>query len=64
MMLKTPQTPGGMNGPGKLVRKILVAEDAYAPDETAEVGIGHGPECIGGPRVPPVLGELSVFSLQ
>lgn len=32
MMLKTPQTPGGMNGPGKLVRKILVAEDAYAPD--------------------------------
>lgn len=32
MMLKTPQTPGGMEGPGKLVRKILVAEDAYAPD--------------------------------
>ncbi len=32
MMLKTPQTPGGLNGPGKLVRKILVAEDAYAPD--------------------------------
>jgi succinyl-CoA synthetase beta subunit len=32
MMLKTPQTPGGMDGPGKLVRKILVAEDAYAPD--------------------------------
>ncbi len=32
MMLKTPQTPGGMNGPGKLVRKILVAEDAYVPD--------------------------------
>ncbi len=32
MMLKTPQTPGGMNGPGKLVRKILVAEDSYAPD--------------------------------
>ena len=23
MMLKTPQTPGGINGPGKLVRKIL-----------------------------------------
>jgi succinyl-CoA synthetase beta subunit len=32
MMLKTPQTPGGMNGPGKLVSKILVAEDSYAPD--------------------------------
>jgi succinyl-CoA synthetase beta subunit len=32
MMLKTPQTPGGMDGEGKLVRKILVAEDAYAPD--------------------------------
>ncbi|MEM1321063.1 MAG: ADP-forming succinate--CoA ligase subunit beta [Bacteroidota bacterium] len=32
MMLKTPQTPGGLNGPGKLVRKVLVAEDAYAPD--------------------------------
>ncbi len=32
MMLKTPQTPGGLNGPGKLVRKILIAEDAYAPD--------------------------------
>lgn len=32
MMLKTPQTPGGMNGPGKLVRKILIAEDSYAPD--------------------------------
>ena len=32
MMLKTPQTPGGMEGPGKLVRKVLVAEDAYAPD--------------------------------
>lgn len=32
MMLKTPQTPGGMEGPGKLVRKILVAEDAYVPD--------------------------------
>lgn len=31
MMLKTPQTPGGMEGPGKLVRKILVAEDCYAP---------------------------------
>jgi succinyl-CoA synthetase beta subunit len=32
MMLKTPQTPGGLNGPGKKVRKILIAEDAYAPD--------------------------------
>jgi succinyl-CoA synthetase beta subunit len=32
MMLKTPQTPGGMEGEGKLVSKILVAEDAYAPD--------------------------------
>lgn len=32
MMLKTPQTPGGMEGAGKLVRKVLVAEDTYAPD--------------------------------
>ena len=32
MMLKTPQTPGGMNGAGKLVRKVLIAEDTYAPD--------------------------------
>ncbi len=32
MMLKTPQTPGGIEGPGKLVRKILIAEDSYAPD--------------------------------
>lgn len=32
MMLKTPQTPGGMEGEGKLVSKILIAEDAYAPD--------------------------------
>ena len=31
MMLKTPQTPGGLNGPGKLVKKILVAEDSYVP---------------------------------
>jgi succinyl-CoA synthetase beta subunit len=30
MMLKTPQTPGGMEGAGKLVRKILIAEDCYA----------------------------------
>ena len=35
MMLKTPQTPGGMDGPGKLVRKVLVAEDTYAPDFNA-----------------------------
>ncbi len=32
MMLKTPQTPGGVNGPGKLVSKVLVTEDVYAPD--------------------------------
>jgi len=32
MMLKTPQTPGGINGPGKLVSKVLIAEDVYAPD--------------------------------
>jgi len=32
MMLKTPQTPGGVDGPGKLVRKVLIAEDAYRPD--------------------------------
>ncbi|MFQ5448084.1 MAG: ADP-forming succinate--CoA ligase subunit beta [Saprospiraceae bacterium] len=32
MMLKTPQTPGGMNGPGKLVRKIFIGEDSYRPD--------------------------------
>jgi succinyl-CoA synthetase beta subunit len=31
MMLKTPQTPGGMEGKGKLVRKVLIAEDCYAP---------------------------------
>ena len=30
MMLKTPQTPGGMDGAGKLVRKVLIAEDCYA----------------------------------
>ncbi len=35
MMLKTPQTAGGLNGPGKLVRKILLAEDSYAPDFSA-----------------------------
>ncbi len=32
MMLKTPQTPGGLQGPGKLVSKILIAQDSYAPD--------------------------------
>lgn len=31
MMLKTPQTPGGMDGAGKLVRKVLIAEDSYIP---------------------------------
>ena len=31
MMLKTPQTPGGVDGPGKLVRKVLIAEDCYVP---------------------------------
>lgn len=31
MMLKTPQTPGGMDGEGKKVNKVLIAEDAYAP---------------------------------
>jgi succinyl-CoA synthetase beta subunit len=35
MMLKTPQTPGGMDGSGKLVRKVLIAEDSYAPDFNA-----------------------------
>ena len=32
MMLKTPQTPGGMEGSGKLVRKILMTEDVYYPN--------------------------------
>lgn len=31
MMLKTPQTPGGMNGQGKLVRKVLITEDSFVP---------------------------------
>jgi succinyl-CoA synthetase beta subunit len=31
MMLKTPQTPGGLNGAGKLVRRLLVAEDSFRP---------------------------------
>lgn len=32
MMLITPQTPGGLEGKGKLVSKILIAEDVYVPD--------------------------------
>ena len=32
MQLKTPQTPGGLDGDGKLVRKVFLAEDSYAPD--------------------------------
>ena len=32
MMLKTPQTPGGLDGDGKLVRKVLIAEDSYVPN--------------------------------
>lgn len=35
MHLRTPQTPGGMEGPGKLVRKVFIAEDSYAPDFAA-----------------------------
>ncbi len=35
MQLRTPQTPGGLEGPGKLVSKIFVAEDSYAPDFNA-----------------------------
>lgn len=31
MMLKTPQTPGGLDGEGKLVRKVLITEDSYVP---------------------------------
>jgi succinyl-CoA synthetase beta subunit len=34
MMLRTPQTPGGMEGPGKLVRKVLITEDVYYPNPT------------------------------
>tara|TARA_B110000285_G_C15096080_1_gene602044 strand:- start:219 stop:1424 length:1206 start_codon:yes stop_codon:yes gene_type:complete len=34
MMLKTPQTPGGIDGPGKFVQKILVTEDVYGPGES------------------------------
>ncbi|MBP9126897.1 MAG: ADP-forming succinate--CoA ligase subunit beta, partial [Saprospiraceae bacterium] len=29
------QTPGGMEGAGKLVRKVFIAEDSYAPDFSA-----------------------------
>src|SRR4030095_12446191 len=32
MMLKTPQTPGGLEGPGKLVRQVLIAEHVYIPE--------------------------------
>lgn len=32
MMLKTPQTPGGMDGEGKLVRKVFIGEDVYYPN--------------------------------
>lgn len=32
MMLRTPQTPGGMEGAGKLVSKVLITEDAYKPN--------------------------------
>lgn len=32
MMLKTPQTPGGMEGLGKKVNKVLISEDAYGAD--------------------------------
>ncbi len=44
MMLKTPQTPGGLNGPGKLVRKILVAEDVYVP-EYVLTSLDTAPRC-------------------
>ena len=39
MMLKTPQTPGGLDGEGKLVRKVLITEDSYEPsfDECNEM---------------------------
>ncbi len=39
MMLKTPQTPGGLEGEGKLVRKVLITEDSYVPsfDECSEM---------------------------
>ena len=37
MMLRTPQTPGGMDGDGKLVRKILITEDVYYPNADGEM---------------------------
>lgn len=41
MMLKTPQTPGGLDGSGKLVRKILITEDVYYPNEQGEMDINE-----------------------
>jgi succinyl-CoA synthetase beta subunit len=37
MMLKTPQTPGGMDGEGKLVSKVLITEDVYYPNANGEM---------------------------
>jgi succinyl-CoA synthetase beta subunit len=39
MMLRTPQTPGGMEGPGKLVRKILLTEDVYYPNAEGQMDV-------------------------
>ena len=41
MMLKTPQTPGGMDGDGKLVRKILITEDVYYPNAEGEMDVNE-----------------------
>jgi len=41
MMLKTPQTPGGMDGAGKLVRKILITEDVYYPDADGNMNVNE-----------------------
>ncbi len=41
MMLKTPQTPGGMDGEGKLVRKILITEDVYYPDADGNMDVNE-----------------------
>lgn len=41
MMLKTPQTPGGMDGEGKLVRKILITEDVYTPDADGNMNVNE-----------------------
>jgi succinyl-CoA synthetase beta subunit len=41
MMLKTPQTPGGMDGAGKLVRKILITEDVYTPNAAGEMDLNE-----------------------